>query len=470
MSKNRYKTLATNTLIYSIGSFGSKILTFFLTRLYTEFMGPDQYSTANLILQTASLFVPIATLSIEEAVLRFVLDSKYKKEQIYSSGIAVAFLGNIAILILYPLLNLIPDLHGRMMLMYLCIFASGFRMVNQQFVRSRNLLKLYAVDGIFTTIMLFLFNVIFIALLKMNITGYILSVALSDICSSIFLMVMGRNTTFINFSSVTKKIVRTMLKYSIPLIPTYVLWWIVSASDLYMINYIVGRHVNGIYSAAYKIPTLISIVSTIFFQAWQFSAITEFNTEGSKKFYATVFDAYQSIMYIGSAGILLILIPLTKSGILLEEQFQSSYVYAPFLVIGVLMSCFCQFLSSIYSATKHTKNSMWTSLVAAIVNITLNIILIPLFGAQGASVSTMLSYSACFIIRIIDTRKLVHFKVDFFKIIMNTIALMIMCIVIVGDFNFTPFFLVAGTMAIILLNMNELVATIRKIFHKQEDL
>lgn len=460
---NKYKKLASNTIILSIGSFGSKILSFLLIRFYTNILGAELFSASEIFTSTAFLLVPLAILSIDEAILRFILDKNYKNNEVYSAGIFVALLGNASLLVFAPLLNLIPDLKGRTILLYFCIFASGFRMINQQFIRARGYLKLYAFDGILTTFNLFLFNIIFMAVFKMGVEGYILSIILSDILSSLFIAVIAGNVEFIDFKLISKKLLSTMLRYSIPMIPTFILWWVVSASDKYMIRFMIGDTENGLYSMATRIPTLISIISTIFFQAWQLSAITEFDSEDSKKFYSTVFNAYQSILYIGSAGVLLFLIPIAK---MLLGSYQGAYIFAPLLIIGVLMSCLCQFLSSIYSATKNTSHSLWTSLLAAVINVALNFFLIPRIGIQGAALSTMISYGVCFIVRVYDTRKMLAYKIDWFKVASNFTTLFIMCIVLLGKYKYTPAYLITCCMVIGLLNLDELNITIKKILRR----
>ena len=79
---NKYKKLSVNTLIFSIGSFSSKLLSFLLVRFYTEYLTKAETSTFDLVCQTANLLVPIATLSITEGVIRYGLDGNMPKTQI----------------------------------------------------------------------------------------------------------------------------------------------------------------------------------------------------------------------------------------------------------------------------------------------------------------------------------------------------------------------------------------------------
>ena len=66
-----------------------------------------------------------------------------------------------------------------------------------------------------------------------------------------------------------------MLTYCVPLIPTAVFWWIMGVSDRYLVKWFVESDANGIYAVAYKIPTILTILATVFMDAWQLSAIAE---------------------------------------------------------------------------------------------------------------------------------------------------------------------------------------------------
>ena len=74
---NKYKNLAFNTIILAVGTFGSKILSFFLTRLYTTYMPSETLGTKELIETTANFLIPVFTFAISEAVIRFGLDREY---------------------------------------------------------------------------------------------------------------------------------------------------------------------------------------------------------------------------------------------------------------------------------------------------------------------------------------------------------------------------------------------------------
>lgn len=463
---NKYKQLATNTIIFAIGSFSSKILSFLLTRLYTACMTEAELGVADLVVQGANLLIPIITLNIVESVMRYGLENSYDKQQVFSVGIKTLLMGMVAMTLLLPILNYVPSFDGYIHLLYIFVFTSSFRAINQQFLRTCGHVKLYAFDGILTTFVMIVLNFIFLLGFDMGTKGYLLSMILADLFSALFIFFVGQNYRYLKFVRIEKDMLKTMVKFSIPLIPTAVLWWVVSASDKFMISGMLGDDINGVYTVSYKIPSLISMVSTIFFQAWQMSAIKEYTESGAsqeaKDFFSKVFHAYQAVMYISGAAILLLLRPLIT--LFVDSSFGDPYVYTPFLILSVIMSCSCTFLSYIYSATVHTKNSFITSLLAAITNIVLNIILIPSpLGAQGAAIATAASYTLCFIVRLLDTRRYICFKVDFVKLIMN-IALTIGAVLVTlyAQSYKTPIMIMLFA-AIFIINFGELKTTVIKL-------
>lgn len=464
---NKYKKLAFNTLIFTIGSFGSKVLSFLLAGFYAQKMTTSEFSNADLIVQTANLLIPIATLSITEGVIRFGLDNDFDKKQVYTTGLLTTSIGLIVMLIFFPFLSKVPDLNGYMFMLFIYMITSSFRMLNQYFVRSRGLVKLFSADGIITTLFMLIFNILFLAKFNWGVNGYVLSIILSDALSSVFLCLMGDNIKYIKIKGLEKTVVTSMVRYSIPLIPTYILWWVVGVSNKYFIRYLISEDANGMYSMAYKIPSLISIVSTIFFQAWQMSAITEYQSEGARNFYTKIFDAYQSMMVIASAGIMLFL-KLIVNIMFSGTDFYDGYVYIPFLIIAVLFCCFSQFLSSIYSAVKHTANSFWTSLVAMIVSVTLNIVLIPKLGVQGSCLATLFAYGSCFLVRVFDAQRYIKYRFYIGKFIINTVLLLTMCGIIIKDFKYQIVWLLAGFILIVWYNFNSILDTLKQILSKKK--
>ena len=78
-----------------------------------------------------------------------------------------------------------------------------------------------------------------------------------------------------------------MIAYSAPLVLNAIGWWVNSASDRYVVTWLCGLAVNGIYSVGYKIPSIINVFQTIFNQAWFLSAVKEFDPQDKDGFFIT---------------------------------------------------------------------------------------------------------------------------------------------------------------------------------------
>lgn len=473
---NKYKNLAFNTIVFAIGSFGSKILAMFLTRLYTTYMPSDMLGTKELIETMANFLIPVFTFSMSESIIRYGLDKDYDNRQVFSTAIMVEVLGLFIMALLSPFLSFIPFVKGFTPWLVVYVIISSFRQTCSLFVRSIGYVKLYAFDGILATLTLFIFNIIFISGFKMEISGFLLAVIASDLTSTIFLCAAARVGRYFSPKYADRDIMKTMLRFSVPMIPTSIMWIITGFSDRIFIKYMhgpaatTGDSAAGIYTAASKIPNLVSMVSTVFFQAWNMSAITEYGSKDIGKFYQKVYSAYQSVMFIASAFLILLVKPI--SAILLNynnhPEYREAVNYTPVLVMSVLMMCFNLFLSSIYTAAQHTKNSFWTSFITTILNVSLNAVLIKHFGIHGAIAATFISYVVCYIIRIVDARRYIYFKVNHFSTFVNVGILLLMSIISVKQIPFYIPCIIFITIFVLSSNFSAIISTVRMVLSRRK--
>ncbi|MDY3792484.1 MAG: polysaccharide biosynthesis C-terminal domain-containing protein [Oscillospiraceae bacterium] len=465
---NKYKKLMGNTLIFGIGSFGAKFLGFFMTMLYTRCMTEAEYSTADLLYNTVNVLVPLVTFSMADAVIRFGMDKDYDPRRVFTCANVSVLLGMTIFMLFTPLIGKNETIGSYTFLLYIYCYFSCFRQMASQFVRARGYVKLFAADGILTVLVQVISNLILIWGLKLGVTGYVVSFVVSDVSSLLFLTAVAGLHKYVDAFYIDKKVIGEMLKFSAPLIPTYLLWWVTSASDRWFVINMVGDTENGIYSIAYKLPTLLMLVTTMFYQAWQMSSIEERNSRGLGKFYETVFGAYSSLLYIAAAGLIMLCKPLTLilTGTAEGSRFQEAYVFTPILIISMIFQCFCQFLSSVYTTKKRSVNSCATAFVAAAVNIILNFLLIPQYGVWGAAIATAASYFACFAVRLFDARKFIFFKVDYFRFLVNTVIIVFMCVITAKQPSVYWVGLILGFTVCLVYNFDAIIKTLRKILSR----
>lgn len=435
---NKYKTLAANTIILGLGQFGSKFLVILMMGFYQAALGTTGYGEINNIIDTATLLMTVSTLSIGESIIRFGLDAAYDNKQVFSIGLRVTGIGLIVCTLFVPIIailsgifpenNVFALLSDYAWITFLYVATGSIKSTCALFVRSAGHVKLYAVDGILTTAMNILFNLVLLFWLDMGNIGYLLSVIFADICSIAFLTFKAKLGKYFILGGIEKSIIKSMMSFCLPMIPTAVMWWIINSSGSFFVSSFIDFDASGIYKAAYKFPSMISIFSGIFSQAWNMSAITENNSRTVANFYTNVFNIFQSFVYVIAAGLMLVI--RIAIAIFCEPEFHDAYLYTPFLILSVSFTCFSTFMGSVYVASRKSVRSMTTAAIGALVNIILNIILIKTMGLHGAALAAFASFLIIFIIRAIDTKKIVPMDMKLPKMLINSVLLLGMSFVI----------------------------------------
>ncbi|MEG2175131.1 MAG: polysaccharide biosynthesis C-terminal domain-containing protein [Oscillospiraceae bacterium] len=403
---NRYEKLLGNTLIFAIGSFSSKALVLLMMSFYTRTLTDMQFGAAELITTTSNLLTPFVMLSINEAIIRFGMDRTVKKTEVLSIGLSVVLMGFAVFCLFCPLMLQFEMISSYTLLIYLYVLAAALKSVVAQFVRSSGAVRLYAFDGFISTATTILFNILFLAICHLGMIGYVLSIILSNVLSVIFLFFTARLPRLVNLWHINKPLRREMLRYAIPLIPTTMFWWITTACDRYIIIYYYGEAANGLYSAAHKLPAVLTLVSAVFYQAWQISAISESGQGNrSRHFYSQVYDYYTTLLFVAASGIIMLCRPVIS--IWLGEAFRASWEYVPFLTIAEVISTLVTFLGSFYMVSKRNATVPLAIAVGAVANLVLNFLFVPDYGAKGAALATVFSYMLAFVVRAFDVRRFV---------------------------------------------------------------
>lgn len=423
---DKYKKLASNTIVFAIGTFSSKLLTLVLTFFYTRVLATGDFGGATLIQNAVNILVPIVTLAVNSAALRFALDKGSDKKCVFSTGVATTLIGFAVFCLFSPLVMRITindfNFGQYTILLYLMLLGSSLRQLCQQFVRGSGHVKLYAIDGVIATATSAGFTFLYLGAFKWGIYGYILAIFTSDMLSVLFMFVTAKLWRYVNFRTGLKKsTVSPMLKYCIPLIPTIILWWIINVSDQYMVTYFNGVSTSGIYTAAYKIPNFVTIFASIFIDAWQISAVDEYDSKGRSEFFTKVFRTYSGALLAICA--LLIVFSRIITSIYLGEDYYDSWHYVPILVIATTFSNLVNFYASVYMSEKKSMLSMMTAGAGAVLNIVFNFALIPVMGPYGAAIATAASFIAVFIIRAINTKKFVVIKINYLTFLPSVIML-----------------------------------------------
>ena len=470
MVKNKYTRLFSNTAIFTVGKFVSKLIVIFMLPFYTACLSSAEYSTADLITNLCNLIIPIAGLGVSEGIFRGAAEKNVDKESFFTNGIVIMLIGSAGFLALSPILLAVEYFSAYVLLIIAYVLASNIHSVCSQYICAIGRTKLFAGQGILNTALTVGLNILFLAGFDMGIEGYVLSIVLADTLTTVFLFFIARLYGAFSAKKISCHIMKDMLKFCLPLVPSTIFWWITSVSDRYMVAAMRSDAENGLYTAAYKIPTLLTYVVTIFNDAWKLSAVSEGDDLTEKtNFYSKAFKYYIAIMFMGGAG--LAVTARLSSGILFDSSYSAAWIFIPALSAATVFTALNTFMGSAYFTVKRTGMSFWTSLVGAVLNIILNLIMIPDWGfgwgAMGASVATLISYFVVFIIRAATMKKFIPFKLYPVKLILNTVMLLAISIIMTlwGDGLWGLLISIAILLVCLVYNGRDIVLACRDVLN-----
>ena len=431
-NKSKYELLINNTLLISVGTFGSKILTFLMTRFYTEALTPSDYGEADLIIQTANLLIPLVSAGIADGVFRFVLETDdehtAKRKSIFSSGFYTISAGTAILAALSSFISIPGFVSEYKWLLIWFISASCYHSLCAQFIRGEGKTRLFAYQGVLNTVLVIVFSILFLSVFEAGTRGYIISITLADSICALYL-VAGQKLWRLMDIHLKPGMWRKMMRYSLPLVPAALFWWITSVSDRYMITWFLGSGANGIYTVASKIPAIITLISGMFLEAWQFSAVRE--SRGSRRSYIScytnIWSMFLTVMFIG--GSIIIAFSPATIRLLAASEYYSAAEYLPILTAAAILSSLVSFMGSVYIVTKRSSLSFLTTAAGALFNIILNFLLIPThLGIYGAAIATLCSYLLSFLIRIVSIRNILPFRLYGGRLFMSVLIIAVQII------------------------------------------
>lgn len=421
----KYKKLLLNIFIFGIGGIGQKILSFFLIPLYTSFLSTEEYGTVDLLVNSVQLFFPILNLSIHDALLSFALDKKNNPKEVcliaakYDAISIGIFLCGTLLLKCSGIIQISNFYIGFVCFLYVVnLWNLYFSIVAKIY----NRIIVLAIAGFCNTLLYLIMSIFMLKYLLLGIEGYMIAY-ISGIVLSTFILIIGlyRENTLVKCYN--KTLSKQMKRFSIPLIFNQVAWWANNLLDRYMLTWLAGPHLNGIYSVAYKLPNLLSSCQWFVIQAWSISAIEEHNDVAVTDYYTKVFSVYCFILSMIASIIMLFNNLLSK--ILFKNDFYEARLYAPILLLAFTYSGYSYFMGSIFSAEKESMKVMKSTVLGAVTNIILNTVLIPLFSIYGAAIATMVSNFVMMVYRIFVLYRRNAIKINIIRSIFVNILLIV---------------------------------------------
>ncbi len=385
-----------NTGWLFIGKISSMFASFLVGIYVARYLGPSRYGLLNYALSFVALFSIVSSVGIENILNRELVSSPEKRDALLGSGFFIRIIGAIFSIIL---ICVVLVLTGTDFLTSLLIIISSFSFlfnvfgVIEIYFQSQILSKNTAKAQIFSLIVTSVLKIIFI-LLHLGLIYFVIAYTLDGIIIACGLIFSYKKNGFqIHQWKINKDIVKMLLKNSWPLILSGAAYTVYLKIDQVMIKNMLGNEAVGIYSAAARISEIWYFIPAIICTSLSPAIIKA--REISQDIYDKRLTNLYSLMFYLSISIIL---PVSLlSGIIIIGLFGPSYTGAISVLkihiwsgIGIFLSyAVTQFLIS----ENYTKIIFKMTLLGAILNIILNIILLPKLGINGAAIATLISYS-----------------------------------------------------------------------------
>lgn len=424
---SRGKELTKNTLILSIGKICTQGISFFLLPLYTAKLSTEEYGTVDLLNTYVSLLAPIIIFEIQQAVFRYLIDKRQEEEEkriLISTTFFISIIQSIIFILFFLCIGFFINNNYKYFLA-MNVIATIFSSIMLQIARGLGDIKTYTLGSFITASLTIIFNVVGIVVFNLGAYGMLIATFIANILCSIYIIVKLKLYEYIKIKYFNFQRLKEMWKYSVPLIPNSISWWIMGVSDRTIVSTVLGISANGIYSAANKFSSIFTTIYNIFNIAWIESVALHINDKDANTYLSDMINRIFKLFSTLALGIIAIIPFIFK--IMVDSSYAEAYLQIPILVISVLCNIMVMLLSALYIAKKMTKVVMHTSIISAIINIITNLLLINYIGLYAASISTFLAYFIMMLIRMKNIKKYVDIKYNY-KCLMQILSMTILVV------------------------------------------
>lgn len=412
MSKE--KTFVKNTTIIVIGKICTQCVSFFLLPLYTSVLSTSEYGIVDLLNTYITLLLPIVSLQMEQGFFRFLVEARDdidKRDSIFSTafwGLSVSNLLFSVLLVIGIILFDIP--YGFFLITNILI--SGYSSNLLGAARGLGFYTVYSICSFLIGASTILFNILFIVYFKMGANGMLLAFFCANFVGAIYCFVKLHSFAMLRKGRFSFKLYKEIAKYTLPLVPNTISWWIINASDRTIISAVLGVAANGVFSVANKFSGVYITVYSLFNMTLTENVVLYSKTEDGKEFLIHIMNGYVRFFSCICLGIITCM-PFVFP-YMVNSQFADSYNQIPILMLATMFNVSVGLCTTLYVANKKSTKIAKFSMISAVINIVINLCMIKFIGLYAASLSTCISYVLTTLMMYFDLKKTGDMiKIDF---------------------------------------------------------
>ena len=409
---SREKELAKNTAILTFGKICTQCISFLLLPLYTALLNASEYGRFDLLITYGTLLIPLVNWQFDQGIFRFMLEyrhDKRKQKGLFSTIVVANTVQSILFFTVFKLIDRQLNIpYGNFLVWYVILHV--YTALFMQFARGLGQNKIYAFASFISAAFTIVLNVIFLVHFKWGLKGLLMATLASQFITILYLSRTICVWKYFSIKVISKEIYYSVKKYSIPLIPNNLAWWVVNVSDRTIVSYILGLTANGIYTVANKFSGFFIQFYNIFNLSWTETVALHYQDEDRDTFLSeTITVIYK--LFASTCFLICAVMPFVFP-IIINERYSDAYWQIIILMYAMLLRVIVGLYSSVYVAQKNSKVIAYTSVASAIINIMVHIICIGKIGLYAASLSTLVAFGTMALIRYKDINKMIKMRIS----------------------------------------------------------
>jgi O-antigen/teichoic acid export membrane protein len=405
------KAFLHGALILTVSNIVLKAINFFLLPLYTAYLTPEQLGINDTIVNSTSLIFTVLVLAFDSAYSAFYYDADTQehRDKVFNT-IWFSFLCSSVVALILVLfaegISLVlfntPDYALAMRFALIGVILNLWYLPFALDCRIQNKMGIFAIVSVSGSVVMILLNILFVVFLGLGFYALICSLLLSNLLQVILYVFLCKKSISPRFFD--KVLLRSMLKYSVPLLPSVLAYWVVSLSSTYIILMYFSTAEVGIYGIASRCVGVVNMVTSAFYMSYTAYAFQSAREEGAPEKFRAVLNVFflmiSALVFSGSIFGKEIIV------LMADPSYLASYTLLPGLMFGQLAYGVATVVGYGISICKKSIFNTIAVLCSAVVSIGLNFALIPSLGAYGASLTACVSYCVMAVLLYIFSERL----------------------------------------------------------------
>ena len=429
-----FKSVSKHTAVYGISSSLNRAAGFFLIPVYTRFLQPEEYGLLALCQVLIGLLTIFYGLGINSSVFRyyFEYDNKTEKDSLIGTSILFLLFSNFVFTLFIITFSswfsrsfLDTATHSHIIeIIAIAVFVGNILQIPFMILRANNLSLYYSLLSLIKLILSIGLNILFVVYLKRSILGIMEShLITASVLLLVFLPYLLRNVKF-RFSLTMFK---ELCRFGLPLIPTNLIGFLLAFSDRYILKMFVSFHEIGIYSLGYKFGAIVNMIGvSAIALAWPTALMNIIKDKG-----ANIQIAKTCTYFMGLISCLVLFLSIFIDEILTlvaTEKYMGAGPIVPVIAFAYLFFAYYKLFESGIFIVKRTVYYPFIIGIAAVINIGLNLLLVPVWGMAAAAYNTVVGYGVLSLLTLYIAQRLYRIPYEYKRLLSMTFLSLVLIV------------------------------------------